>query len=74
MLAADLDILRRALDHAASHGRLPADALSSIEILGTPPTLGVRDRLRDAQADQILVRLGAMSPATLAQRHNLPPK
>jgi capsid protein len=74
MLEDDRDVLRRALAHAVAHGRLSVEALSSIEILGTPPTLGVRDRLRDAQADQILVRLGAMSPATLAQRHNLEPE
>jgi capsid protein len=74
MLEDDLDVLRRALSHAAAHGRLPIDCLTSIDILGTPPTLGVRDRLRDAQADQILVRLGAMSPATMAMRFGLDPK
>jgi capsid protein len=74
MLEDDLDVIRRALTHAAACGRLPIDCLSSIDILGTPPTLGVRDRLKDAQADQILVRLGAMSPATMAMRFGLDPK
>jgi hypothetical protein len=33
----------------------------------------VRDRLKDAQADQILVRNGAMSAATMALRAGLDP-
>ena len=39
----------------------------------SPPTLAVRDRLRDAQADQILLRAGAMSVETMAMRHGLDP-
>ena len=37
--------------------------LALVDIRGIPPTLAVRDRLKDAQADQILVRNGAMSVA-----------
>jgi hypothetical protein len=33
----------------------------------------VRDRLGDAQADQILVRNGAMSAQTMSLRHGLDP-
>ena len=44
-----------------------------VDIRAIAPTLAVRDRLRDAQADQILVRNGAMSPATMAMRHGLDP-
>jgi hypothetical protein len=36
--------------------------------------LAVRDRLRDAQADQILVRNQAMSVQTMAMRHGLDPQ
>jgi hypothetical protein len=54
-------------------GRLPAEALAAVDIRAVPPTLAVRDRLRDAQADQILLRNGAMSPATMAMRHGLEP-
>ena len=45
-----------------------------MEIRGIPPTLAVRDRLKDAQADQILVRNGAMSVQTMAMRHGLDPE
>jgi hypothetical protein len=36
--------------------------------------LAVRDRLKDAQADQILVRNGAMSVQTMAMRNGLDPE
>ncbi len=41
---------------------------------GVPPPLAVRDRLKEAQADQILVRNGAMSAATMSLRHGLDPE
>ncbi len=44
-----------------------------MDIRGIPPTLTVRDRLKDAQADQILVRNGAMSVQTMAMRYGLDP-
>jgi capsid protein len=73
MIAEDIELFRRVLSHAAAAGRLPFEALASVEIRGVPPTLAVRDRLKDAQADQILVRNGAMTPATMALRHGLEP-
>ena len=45
-----------------------------MDIRGIPPTLAVRDRLKEAQADQILVRNGAMSVATMAMRNGLDPE
>jgi capsid protein len=74
MLADDREVMRRAVAHAVASNRLPPEALDSVEVLGIPPTLGVRDRLKDAQADQILVRNGAMSPATMALRFGLDPE
>ena len=47
---------------------------SSVDIQGIPPRLAVRDRLKDAQADQILVRNGAMSVQTMAMRNGLDPE
>ena len=73
MIEDDLELLFRVVGHAVAAGRLPSDALSSVDIRAIAPTLAVRDRLRDAQADQILVRNGAMSPATMAMRHGLDP-
>jgi len=60
--------------HAVASGRLPIDSLVAVDIRGIPPTLAVRDRLKDAQADQILVRNGAMSVATMALRGGLDPE
>ncbi len=74
MLEDDLDLLRGVLAHAAAAGRLPAEALTAVDILGIPPHLAVRDRLKEAQADQILVRNGAMSIPTMAMRNGLDPE
>ena len=73
MIEDDLELLLRVVGHAAAVGRLPAEAPAAVDIHAIAPTLAVRDRLRDAQADQILVRNGAMSPATMAMRHGLDP-
>lgn len=67
----DVELLWRVLRAAAEAGRLPREALSAVDLEGVPPSLAVRDRLKEAQADQILVRNGAMSPQTMALRHGL---
>jgi hypothetical protein len=74
MLEDDLELMWRVVRHAVEAGRLPAEALGAIEIRGICPTLAVRDRLRDSQADQILLRNGAMSVQTMAMRHGLDPE
>jgi capsid protein len=74
MIEDDLAVMRLAIRHAVSAGRLPEEAVSAVDIRGIPPTLAVRDRLRDAQADQILLKSGAMSVQTLALRHGLDPE
>ena len=74
MLEDDREVLRRVIEHAVHAGRLAEETLASIEIQATPPTLAVRDRLRETQADQILVRNGAMSVATMSARNGLEPQ
>jgi capsid protein len=74
MLEDDIELLWRVLHHAMEFGRLPVEVLNTVEIRGIPPRLAVRDRLKDAQADQILVRNGAMSVQTMAMRHGLEPE
>ena len=69
----DLELMGRVLGHAVDAGRLPRETLAEVDVRAIAPTLAVRDRLRDAQADQILVRNGAMSPQTMAMRHGLDP-
>ena len=73
MMQDDVELLWRVVMGAVRAGRLPAETLSAVDLRATAPTLAVRDRLRDAQADQILVRAGAMSVQTMAMRHGLDP-
>ena len=74
MIEDDLEVMRRVVAGAVVTGRLPREALTSVDIQATAPTLAVRDRLKDAQADQILLRNGAMSTQTMATRHGLDPE
>lgn len=74
MLSDDLELLWRVIDNAVDAGRLSAEVFDSVDVRGISPTLAVRDRLRDAQADQILLRNGAMSVQTMAMRHGLDPE
>ena len=71
MVEDDRELLGRVIRAAVGAGRLPPEALEEVDIEGVPPSLAVRDRLKEAQADQILVRNGAMSPQTLAMRYGL---
>ncbi len=74
MIEDDLDVMRRVLTGAVEAGRLPPEAIAATDVRAIPPTLSVRDRLREAQADQILVKNGAMSVPTMAMRHGLEPE
>jgi hypothetical protein len=74
MLTEDLAVMRRVVQEAVAAGRLPAAAAVAVELRGTPPTVAIRDRLRDAQADRILVDCRAMSVETMAMRHGLDPQ
>ncbi len=70
----DLEVLWRAVREAVAAGRLPPEALEFLALDAQGPSLAVRDRLREAQADRILVDCGAMSAETLAARHGLDPR
>ncbi|MCR4415910.1 MAG: phage portal protein, partial [Thermoguttaceae bacterium] len=71
MIEEDLEVMGRVVRNAVAAGRLPDEALAALSIDGQAPTLAVRDRLREAQADRILVECGAMSVETMAARHGL---
>jgi len=73
MKAEDLDVMRRVVRGAIRAGRFPEDTLRRVRIEAIPPSLAVRDRYREARADELLVRAGAMSIQTLALRHGLDP-
>lgn len=70
-IAADLVVIKRAIRAAADAGRLPADVLERVDVDADGPRVQTRDRLKDAQADQILYGHGVMSPQTFAARHGL---
>ena len=74
MIEEDLEVMWRVVQSAVETGRLPAEALTSVDIQAIPPTLSVRDRHKEALADQILVRNKAMSTQTMAMRHGLDPE
>lgn len=74
MIEDDLEIMRFVLRVAVEAGRLGPEALTDVVVQGIPPTLAVRDRLKETQADRILVAAGAMSPQTMAVRHGLDPR
>jgi len=65
---ADCEVLRRVLQEAESAGRLPEGLHRMVVIDGEAPLTQARDRLAEAQADEIHVRNGAMSPQTMAGR------
>lgn len=73
LLEDDRELMRRVLVGAVGAGRLAREALERVEIQAVAPSLAVRDRLKEAQADQILLRNGVMSVQTMAVRHGLDP-
>ena len=73
MIEEELEVMWRVIQGAVQSGRLPAEALTSLDVQATAPTVVVRDRLKEALADQILVRKKAMSTQTMSMRHGPAP-
>ncbi len=75
MIAADVEVMERALVVAAAAGRINAatadDILDLVSVSAEPPLIKSENRLLEAQADQILFASGVMSRATFAARHGL---
>lgn len=71
LLREDRAVMQRVMDNAVRAGVFSRETVERTFVRITPPTLSVRDRLRETQADRILVELGAMSVQTMAQRHGL---
>lgn len=69
MIEYDLDIIRKALMVAG----ISEDTLDLVEIVAQPPNIQTRDRLKDAQADFILNKAGALSAETMMERNDLDP-
>lgn len=71
MIERDLEILWRVLENAVAASKLPAFTCNLIEIQATPPSVSVRDNLRDAQVAQIAYRHGVLSTQTWSRQLGL---
>ena len=71
MIEDDLAVMHKVIEAAVVAGRLPDGVLDRVDINATPPNIQTRDRLKDAQADFILQRTGAISAQTIAERNDL---
>lgn len=69
MIWHDLPIIRAVLAAAERRGDLPTGFHRAIRIEAEAPMTQARDRLAEAQADQILLAAGVVSRQTIAQRH-----
>lgn len=74
MISEDLRVMRRAVQHAIHRGVLPHDTFAHIVLHAIPPMLAVRDRLKEAKADEILLNCGVLSMRTMAMRYGLDPE
>jgi capsid protein len=73
MIEDDVQVMWHVIRHAVESGRLPRETLLAVDVHCLPPPLAVRDRLKEVQADRILVQSGAMSVQTMAARNGLDP-
>jgi capsid protein len=71
LVSDDLRVMWRVLDAAAAAGRLPREALEAVEVQVAPPTLEVRDPLKEAQTFRIEHASGILSPQTWSQKRGL---
>ncbi len=63
----DLAVMRRVLTAAVSAGRLAPEVLTLVEIQAAPPSLAVRDQLKETQTLRIQHQSGILSPQTWSQ-------
>jgi len=70
-VADDLEVMWRVVRTAIDAGRLPLEALTTIDIQATPPSLAVRNQLEEAQRFRIEYLNGILSPQTWSQRSGL---
>jgi hypothetical protein len=71
MMDEDRAVMWRVVENAIAAGALPAEARDVVEIQITPPSLHVRDQLRQAQVDRIAFANGVLSPQTWSQHLGL---
>jgi capsid protein len=73
MIRDDQEVFREQIKMAIEDGRLPSDTLKKIKVIATPPRIIDRNRIQETQADDLLVKDGAMSRKTMMVRAGLNP-
>jgi hypothetical protein len=63
--------MRRVIDNAIAAGTLPPAVRETVELQIIPPSLQVRDQLKQARADRIAFNHGVLSPQTWSQHLGL---
>lgn len=71
MIADDGRVIWRVVKNAEAAGMLPPDVRSQVEIQITPPSLYVRDRLKEVQVDRIAYANGILSAQSWSQHLDL---
>jgi capsid protein len=71
MIEQDRAVMWRVVENAVAAGRLPVNVRDLVEIQIIPPSLHVRDQLRQTQVDRIAFDSGILSPQTWSQHMGL---
>jgi capsid protein len=71
MIEQDRAVMWRVVQNAVAAGRLPHNVRDVVDIQIVPPSLHVRDPLRQAQVDRIAFDSGILSPQTWSQHMGL---
>jgi hypothetical protein len=71
MIEHDRAVIWRVVDNAVAAGALPHHVGECVEIQIIPPSLHVRDQLKQAQVDRIAYSNGILSPQTWSQHLGL---
>lgn len=71
LIEQDRAVMWRVVDNAVAAGRLPHHVRDTVDIQIVPPSLHVRDPLRQAQVDRIAFDNGILSPQTWSQHLGL---
>lgn len=73
MIQQDRRLFKVVVQNAINANKLPIDTLKRVTIHAVAPIIAVRDRLKEAQADEILLKYGVLSSQTMAMRYGLDP-
>jgi hypothetical protein len=73
MIVDDLEVMDRVLAMAVEQGRISQDTVDKTEVIVEPPPLESRDRLKEVQADGLLIDKSVLSKHTAQLRHDLDP-